>query len=150
MEIKDKVFLVTGGVSGLGEAVVRHLVARQARVLMLDLNDTRGAAVEKELGAAVRFLHCDVCAEVDVQAAVGKAVSDFGALHGAINCAGIATPSKVLGKDGPGKLADFVRIVNINLIGTFNVIRLAAARISTQEADANGERGVLILSLIHI
>jgi NAD(P)-dependent dehydrogenase (short-subunit alcohol dehydrogenase family) len=144
MDIKDKVFLITGGASGLGEAVVRHLAARQAKVLMLDLNDSRGASIEKELGAAARFVHCDVSSEADVQAAVAKAVSDFGSLHGAISCAGIVTPSKVLGKDGPGKLADFARIVTINLVGTYNVIRLAAARMSTQEPDANGERGVLI------
>ena len=144
MEIANKVFLVTGGASGLGEAVVRHLAARQAKVLILDLNEARGAALAKELGSAAAFARCDVSAEADVQAAVDRAAHEFGALHGAISCAGIATPGKVLGKEGPGKIQDFARVVNINLIGTYNVIRLAAQRMSTQQPNADGERGVLI------
>jgi NAD(P)-dependent dehydrogenase (short-subunit alcohol dehydrogenase family) len=144
MDIADHVFLVTGGASGLGEAVVRHLAARKARVLILDLNETRGRALNAELGTASAFIRCDVSAESDVQAAVDRAMRDFGALHGAINCAGIATPAKVLGKEGPGKLADFARVVNINLMGTYNVIRLAAHCMSGQTPNAEGERGVLI------
>jgi NAD(P)-dependent dehydrogenase (short-subunit alcohol dehydrogenase family) len=144
MEITDRVFLITGGASGLGEAVVRHLAARGARVLILDLNETRGRALAQEIGTASRFARCDVSAEADVRAAVDRAMQDFGGLHGAINCAGIATPAKVLGKEGPGKLADFARIINVNLIGTYNVIRLAAERMSVQSPNAEGERGVLI------
>jgi NAD(P)-dependent dehydrogenase (short-subunit alcohol dehydrogenase family) len=144
MEIADKTFLVTGGASGLGEAVVRHLVARNAKLVVLDLNEARGHALCGELGASTVFMRCDVCAEADVQAAVDRAVREFGAVHGAISCAGIATPAKVLSKEGPGKLSDFVRIININLIGTYNVIRLAAHCMSSQAPNAEGERGVLI------
>jgi NAD(P)-dependent dehydrogenase (short-subunit alcohol dehydrogenase family) len=144
MEISDKVFLVTGGASGLGEAVVRHLAARRAKLLILDLNETRGRALAQELGSGTTFVRCDVSAEADVQTAVDRAVRDFGGLHGAVNCAGIGTPAKVLGKEGPGKLADFTRIININLIGTYNVIRLAAHCMSSQTPNAEGERGVLV------
>jgi NAD(P)-dependent dehydrogenase (short-subunit alcohol dehydrogenase family) len=144
MEITDKVFIVTGGASGLGEAVVRQLAARKAKVLILDLNEARGRALAQELGAQAGFQRTDISAEADVQAAVDRAVRDFGGLHGAINCAGIGTPGKVLTKEGPGKLADFVRVVNINLIGTYNVIRLAAHSMSSQPPNAEGERGVLI------
>ena len=144
MEIADRVFLVTGGASGLGEAVVRLLAARKGRVLILDLNESRGRALAQELGACTAFVRCDVSAEADVQAAVDRAARDFGGLHGAINCAGVATPAKILGKEGPGKLADFARVININLIGTYNVIRLAAHLMSTQVPNAEGERGVLI------
>ena len=127
MEITDKTVLVTGGASGLGEAVVRHLAARKARVLILDLNEARGRSLAQELGSQAGFQRTDVSAEADVQAAVDRALRDFGGLHGAINCAGVGTPAKVLSKEGPGKLADFARIININLIGTYNVIRLASA-----------------------
>jgi NAD(P)-dependent dehydrogenase (short-subunit alcohol dehydrogenase family) len=144
MEIADSVFLVTGGASGLGEAVVRHLAARKAKLLILDLNEARGSALSSELGPTAVYVRCDVSAEPDVQAAMDRAMRAFGALHGAINCAGIATPSKVLGKEGPGKLADFARVININLIGTYNVIRLAAACMSGQSPNREGERGVLI------
>jgi NAD(P)-dependent dehydrogenase (short-subunit alcohol dehydrogenase family) len=144
MEIANKVFLVTGGASGLGEAVVRHLAARSAKLLILDLNEARGRALSAELGPATKYVHCDVTAEADVQAAVDSATREFGGLHGAISCAGIATPGKVLGKEGPGKLADFVRVININLIGTFNVIRLASHSMSGQSPNSDGERGVLI------
>jgi NAD(P)-dependent dehydrogenase (short-subunit alcohol dehydrogenase family) len=144
MEITDKVFLVTGGASGLGEAVVRHLAARRAKVLILDLNEQRGTALAGELGASAAFVRCDVGAEADVQVAVARAVTDFGGLHGAISCAGVATAGKVLGKEGPGKLADFARVVSINLVGTYNVIRLAAHQMSTQQPNAAGERGVII------
>jgi NAD(P)-dependent dehydrogenase (short-subunit alcohol dehydrogenase family) len=144
MDIADRVFLVTGGASGLGEAVVRHLAARKAKVLILDLNEARGRALSAELGAATVFSRCDVSTEQDVQTAVDLAMRDFGSLHGAINCAGIATAAKVLGKEGPGKLADFARVVNVNLVGTFNVIRLAAQCMSGQTPNSEGERGVLI------
>jgi NAD(P)-dependent dehydrogenase (short-subunit alcohol dehydrogenase family) len=144
MEITDKVFLVTGGASGLGEAVVRHLAARKAKVLILDLNETRGRALAQELGPQAGFQRTDVSAEADVQAAMDRAMRDFGGLHGAVNCAGVGTPAKVLSKEGPGRLADFARIININLIGTYNVIRLAAYCMSSQTPNADGERGVLI------
>jgi len=144
MEITNKTFLVTGGASGLGEAVVRHLAARNAKVLVLDLNEARGQSLCGELGASTAFVRCDVSAEADVQTAVDRALRDFGGLHGAISCAGIATPAKVLGKEGPGKLADFARVVNVNLIGTYNVIRLAAHAMSSQAPNSEGERGVLI------
>ena len=144
MEISDKVFLVTGGASGLGEAVVRHIAARAGKVLILDLNEERGSALARELGAGALFVRCDVGVEAELQGAIARAVKDFGGLHGAISCAGVATAGKVLGKEGPGKLADFARVININLVGTYNVIRLAAHQMSTQQPNGAGERGVLI------
>jgi NAD(P)-dependent dehydrogenase (short-subunit alcohol dehydrogenase family) len=144
MEIIDKAFLITGGASGLGEAVARHLAARKAKLLLLDLNEERASALARELGPSVIAMRCDVGAEADVQTAIARAVGEFGGLHGAISCAGVATAGKVLGKEGPGKLADFARVININLTGTYNVIRLAAHQMSTQSPNAEGERGVLI------
>jgi NAD(P)-dependent dehydrogenase (short-subunit alcohol dehydrogenase family) len=144
MEISDRVFLITGGASGLGEAVARHLAARKAKLLIVDLNEERSTGLCRELGPTAVAVRADVGAEADMQAVIARAVSEFGALHGAISCAGVATGAKVLGKEGPQKLSDFSRVININLIGTFNVIRLAAQQMSTQAPNAEGERGVLI------
>ena len=144
MQIKGSTFLITGGASGLGEAVGRHLVALGANVVLADLNEKAGAALVTELGSAARFIRCDVCAEADAAAAVALTHSAFGALQGLINCAGIGPPGKVLGKEGPLPLANFSRIIQINLIGSFNMLRLAAAEMAKATPNAGGERGVII------
>jgi NAD(P)-dependent dehydrogenase (short-subunit alcohol dehydrogenase family) len=144
MQISKRTFLITGGGSGLGAATARTLVASGGNVLLADVNAAQGEAFAKELSAQAKFVKTDVTSETEVKAAVGVAVKTFGALHGAINCAGVGTPAKVLGKEGPHSLELFARVININLIGTFNVIRLAAAAIAEQPADEGGERGVII------
>jgi len=144
MKISGSTFLVTGGASGLGAATARHLASLGGRVLVADLNETAGHALEREIGAAALFERVDVASEADARHAVAAAVQHFGALHGLVNCAGIATPGKVLGKDGPLALETFERVVRINLIGTFNLLRLAAAAMARQEPNAEGERGVIV------
>lgn len=145
MNLSNSVFIVTGGASGLGEASVRRLVSGGARCIVADLQAERGNALASELGAdAVRFCQTDVTNDEQTQAAVDMAVKEFGGLHGAINCAGVGAPAKVLGKDGPLPSAKFMQIININLLGTFNMIRLAAHAMSQQEPNEGGERGVII------
>ncbi len=143
MEIKNSVFIVTGGASGLGEATVRRLVANGGKAIIADLNAERGAALESELGDAVKFVKCDVTSDEDGRAAVAAAQA-LGDLRGVVNCAGVGVPAKAVGKDGPLPLEKFALIININLIGTFNLIRLAAAEIQNAEPNAGGERGVFI------
>lgn len=144
MQIENHVFLITGGGSGLGAATARHLIARGGRVVLADVNATTGEALATELGAAAVFIRTDVTSETDGQAAVAKALSAFGRLDGLVNCAGIAPGEKVTGREGPHRLESFARAVNINLIGTFNMLRLAADAMAKQEPNAEGERGVLI------
>jgi NAD(P)-dependent dehydrogenase (short-subunit alcohol dehydrogenase family) len=144
MKIDGKTFLVTGGASGLGEATVRCLHAAGGRVVILDLNTEAGTKLAAELGAAVRFARTDVTSEADVQQALAHARESFGDLHGAVNAAGIGTAEKVLGKNGPHPLELFERTVRINLVGTFNVIRLAAAAMAAGEPAETGERGVIV------
>ena len=145
MEIQTKTFLVSGGGSGLGAATVRMLAAAGAKVIIADLNTTTGENLATELGSQrVRFVKTDVTDEVSVQTAVNTAVETFGSLHGVVNCAGIAIAQKVLGKTGPHELASFVKAIQVNLIGTFNVIRLAAAAMAQNEPTAGGERGVIV------
>jgi NAD(P)-dependent dehydrogenase (short-subunit alcohol dehydrogenase family) len=144
MHPAGKTFLITGGASGLGAACARRLVAADANVVLADLNEALGSVFAKELGNAARFARTDVTDPASTQAAVDLAVSEFGGLHGAINCAGIALGMRVLGKEGPHDLATFSRVVNINLVGTFNVIRLAAAAMANNQGDEEGERGVII------
>ncbi len=144
MQIQNNVFIVTGGASGLGAGTARRLASQGGKVLIADLNEAAGVALAEELGNGARFVRVDVCSETDVQNAVHVAVNEMGGLHGAINCAGIGTPEKVLGREGPIALATFSKVIQINLIGTFNVIRLAAAAMSKQAPNEEGERGVLI------
>lgn len=144
MLIGGKVFLVTGGGSGLGAAVARMLVADGAKVVIADVNAEAGSAIAAELGAHARFVRTDVTSEAEGAAAVDAAIERFGHLHGLVNCAGIAPGEKVLGRDGPHRLDSFTRAIGINLIGTFNMIRLAAAAIARQEPDAEGGRGVIV------
>ena len=144
MQIQNNVFIVTGGASGLGAGTARRLAVQGGKVLIADLNEAMGTALAEEIGNGARFVRVDVCSEADVQKAVDVAVNEMGGLHGAINCAGVGVPEKVLGREGPIALASFNKVIQINLIGTFNVIRLAANAMSKQAPNAEGERGVLI------
>ncbi len=144
MKIAGSSFIVTGGASGLGAATVRHLAKLGAHVLIADLNEQAGHELEREIGAAALFERVDVASDADAKHAVMASVQHFGALHGLVNCAGIATPGKVLGKEGPLALEAFERIIRINLVGTFNLIRLAAESMSKHEANDEGERGVIV------
>jgi NAD(P)-dependent dehydrogenase (short-subunit alcohol dehydrogenase family) len=145
MKINETVALVTGGGSGLGEATTRALAAQGGKVAILDLAKSNGAAIAKELGGNVLFLEGDVTNEEQVAAAVDKTVATFGMVHIVVNCAGIGTAGKTVGKnDQPLDLGSFKRTIEINLIGTFNVIRLAASRMVKNAPNADGERGVII------
>ena len=144
MQIENRVFVVTGGASGLGAASARELVACGGRVVIADLNEAAGQALAAELGAVARFCRTDVADEASAQACIDAAVHHFGGLSGLVNCAGIAPGEKVVGKNGPHALASFSRAIQINLVGTFNMIRLAADVMSRAEADAGGERGVIV------
>ena len=136
MEAQGRTFLVTGGGSGLGAAVAGNLAGGGANVLVADL--------EGEENENVRFIKTDVTDEENVQAAIDAAQEEFGGLHGAINCAGVATAEKVLGREGPHALDSFNKVVQVNLVGTFNVARLAAAVIKENEPTEDGERGVIV------
>jgi len=144
MEINANTFLVSGGASGLGGATSTLLAKSGANVVIADINKDKGEALAAELGANTRFVECNVTDEDSVKAAVAAAISNFGKLNGAINCAGIGTAERTVGKDGPHALASFKRVIEVNLIGTFNVIRLSAAQMAGQEPQASGERGVII------
>ena len=141
MDIAGKVFIVTGGASGLGEGTARMLAAHGAAVVIADLQVEKGEALAVELGGA--FVKCDVSVEADGQAVVAKAVS-LGKLMGLVNCAGIAPAAKTVGKDGAHGLNLFAKVITINLIGTFNMIRLASEAMSKNAPESTGERGVLI------
>lgn len=143
MEIANRTFLVSGGSSGLGAACARRLVGLGGRVIIADVNDPAGAALAAELGESAHFCHTDVTDEIDVQAAVAQSLA-LGAFAGAVSCAGIAIAARVLGRGGIHTLADFQKVVNINLVGSFNVLRLAAAALAEQPPNSGGERGVLI------
>jgi NAD(P)-dependent dehydrogenase (short-subunit alcohol dehydrogenase family) len=141
MEIKGKVFIVTGGASGLGEGTARMLAANGATVVVADMQAEKGEAVAKEIGGA--FVKCDVSQEADGQAVVAKAVS-LGKLMGLVNCAGIAPAEKTVGKNGAHSLAVYTKTIMVNLVGSFNMIRLAADAMCKNEPEATGERGVMI------
>lgn len=145
MEIKGKVAVVTGGASGLGEATVRRIVDKGGRVVIFDMNEERGTAVAKELGDAVRFQSVNVTQEDSVQAGIAAAMDAFGAIHICCNYAGIGNAAKTVGKDGPFPLDKFKLIIDINLIGTFNVLRLAANEMQANEPfNEYGGRGCII------
>ena len=141
MDIQGKVFIVTGGASGLGEGTARMLAANGGKVVIADMQVEKGEAVAKEIGGA--FVKCDVSSEADGQAVVAKAVS-MGKLMGLVNCAGIAPAEKTVGKNGAHNLALYSKTITVNLIGTFNMIRQAAEAMCKNEPEATGERGVLI------
>ena len=144
MQIQNGVFVVTGGGSGLGAATARMLVEAGAKVVLADVNREAGEALAAELGSAAAFALTDVTDADSGKAAIDLAVSRFGRLTGLVSCAGVAPAEKVVGRDAPHKLESFARTVSINLIGTFNLLRLAADVMSKAEPDAGGERGVII------
>ncbi len=141
MDIQDKVFIVTGAASGLGEGTARMLAAAGGRVVIADLQEERGRAVAAEIGGA--FVRCDVSSEDDGRAVVAQALT-LGKLMGLVNCAGIAPAAKTVGKDGAHSLALFSKTITVNLIGSFNMMRLAAEAMCRNEPESTGERGVLI------
>jgi len=144
MQIDGKVFLVSGGASGLGAASAQMLIDAGASVMLVDVNAEVLAARVARLGNKARASVSDITQESAVQAAVDAALSAFGQINGVINCAGIVGAEKILGKEGPHGLDSFSRVINVNLIGSFNLLRLAAVAIAESTADADGERGVII------
>jgi len=144
MRTAGTVALVTGGASGLGLATVRTLVEAGGQVVILDRPGSAGEDVWRELGERTLFASADVTSEGEVATAVARAVERFGALHVAVNCAGVGAAMKTVGKDGPMPLAVFAKVIEVNLIGTFNVTRLAAAQMAKNAPNDEGERGVVI------
>jgi NAD(P)-dependent dehydrogenase (short-subunit alcohol dehydrogenase family) len=144
MNIEGRTFLVSGGASGLGGAAARLLVEAGGHVVLADVNTEAGEKAAAALGPRARFARADVTRAEEVQAAVGTARTEFGGLHGAVNAAGILIPEKVLGRKGPHRLETFEKTVAVNLVGTFNVIRLAAEAMAAGEPDEDGERGVIV------
>jgi NAD(P)-dependent dehydrogenase (short-subunit alcohol dehydrogenase family) len=144
MEISGKVAVVTGGASGLGAATARMIVEEGGHVVIVDLNEQAGQSLAKELGSRARFVRADVSDASEAQAAVESATEAFGALHISIQCAGIVDAQRVIGKTGPADLARFQKVIRVNLIGSFNVARLAGWLMSTNAPNDEGERGVII------
>jgi len=144
MNIENKVFFVSGGASGLGLATAKMIIENDGSVVLADVNSEIGKQSQKELGEKALFIAADVTDEAQVKNAITKGITKFGTLHGAINCAGIAPAERVLGRKGLHRLTTFQKVVNVNLIGSFNVLRLAADVIQNNEPDKGGERGILI------
>src|ERR1700740_1059767 len=144
MQLKGSTFIVTGGASGLGEGTVKMLVEDGGKAVIADLQADKGEGLAKQLGPKARFVRCDVTSEADGQAVVDAALKNFAALRGLVNCAGIAIAERTGKKRGAHALASFSRVININLIGTFNMIRLAAVAMAKGQPNAAGERGVIV------
>ncbi len=144
MQLKNSVAIVTGGASGLGKGTVEKFVAEGGKVAIFDLNETAGAEIAAALGDAVIFCKVNVTDEQSVQQAIDKTMATFGAIHICVNCAGVGNAIKTYGKKGPFPLADFNKIIQINLVGTFNVLRLAAEQMAKNDLPDGQERGVII------
>lgn len=144
MNINSSIAFVTGGASGLGEATVRNIISNGGKAVIADLQEDRGSNLAEELGENALFIKTDVTDEESVQAALDDAVNKFGTINVAINCAGIGLSEKVYGRKGVHQLGSFQKVIQINLIGTFNVMRLAAEKMSENAPNVNGERGVVI------
>ncbi len=144
MEIEGKSVIVTGGASGLGEATVRKLHSHGARVTIADVNSDRGKSLQADLQQGTAFIETDVRNATSVQQTIDQVMQQHGGLHILVNCAGIAIAEKILGKEGPHNLDRFADVIQVNLIGTFNTLRLAAAAMAGNQPDQEGERGVII------
>lgn len=144
MQLEQRVFLITGGSSGLGFATARKLVEAGAKVVLADINEEAGQARAAELGENALFVAVDITQEADASMAIAHTLEHFGGLHGLVNCAGIAPAEKLLGRNGVHSLESFRKVVDVNLIGTFNMLRLAAEAIARNEPQDDGERGVMI------
>ena len=144
MQLNASTFIVTGGSSGLGAATAKRFHSQGARVVIADVDVERGQRLAEELGSGGAFCKTDVTSEADAQAAIDLARDRFGALHGLVNCAGIGPAERVYGKKGPHRLQSFANVIQVNLIGAFNMIRLAAASMANNEPNDGGERGVVI------
>jgi NAD(P)-dependent dehydrogenase (short-subunit alcohol dehydrogenase family) len=144
MLIEGKTFITTGGASGLGRAAAEAILGAGGRVVLLDVNAEVGHAAAQTLGDRAVFVKADVTSEAEVQAAVDEAVANLGGLHGVVNAAGIGPAARVVGRDGPMPLDQFARVIHVNLIGTFNVIRLAVASMQNNQPGAGDERGVIV------
>jgi NAD(P)-dependent dehydrogenase (short-subunit alcohol dehydrogenase family) len=144
MRLDGRTVLVTGGASGLGGATAEMVIQNGGNAAILDINEAAATALLDRLGGRARFFRTDVTSDPDVEHAVRGALEAFGAVHGAVNAAGIGAAERVLGKEGPQPLAHFSRVIQINLIGTFNVIRLAAAAMARNDPNDAGERGVIV------
>lgn len=144
MDIQNRTVLISGGASGLGAATARMLVNAEANVVIADVNKAAADELVAELGGSARFVETDVVDEEQVQAAIDLACSSFGELHGLVNCAGIAIAERVLGREGIHNLGRFAKVVAVNLTGTFNCVRLAAAAMAENSATGEGERGVIV------
>lgn len=145
MEITGRTILISGGSSGLGAACVQRLVAHGANVVIADLSEA-GKTLAESLGSQAAFAPTDVTSEADVRRTIALAEEQFGGLHGAVACAGILQAERVVGRDGAASLEAFQRVINVNLVGTFNVVRLAAEAISKQPPGPDGERGVIVMT----
>jgi 3-hydroxyacyl-CoA dehydrogenase / 3-hydroxy-2-methylbutyryl-CoA dehydrogenase len=146
MELHGIGALVAGGASGLGAATARELVARGARVAVVDLDEEKAAGLAEELGDAAVSFRADVTSEDEVEAAVAGAMEQLGGLRLAVSCAGIGWAERTVGRDGPAKLQPFETVVRVNLIGSYNVLRLSAAAMATGEPDDGGERGAVVMT----
>jgi NAD(P)-dependent dehydrogenase (short-subunit alcohol dehydrogenase family) len=144
MELKNSTVIITGGASGLGAATAEMVIAAGGNAIIADLQKEAGTKFAAKLGAHARFVECDVTREAHARDAVQAALQHFGGLQGLVNCAGIAVGEKTVGKEGPHRLETFARVINVNLVGTFNMIRMAADAMAKAAPNASGERGVIV------
>lgn len=144
MDIQQKTILISGGGSGLGQATAERLASEGANVVILDVDQAKGNVTAQALGPQALFMAADVTDEAAVQNAITQAQTHFGAIHGAVNCAGIAIGERITGKRGPHRLDAFAKVINVNLIGSFNVLRLAATAMAQNQPGEDGERGVIV------
>lgn len=144
MNIENKTFLISGAASGLGLATAKMIIENGSNAVLVDINEEGGKKVANDLGANALFVATDITKENAVQDAVNEGIARFGSFHGLVNCAGVAPAERILGRKGIHRLASFVKTIEVNLIGTFNLIRLAAAQIENNEAEQSGERGIII------
>lgn len=144
MKIENNTFLITGGASGLGFATAKMIVENGGNAVLIDVNEEAGTTAQSNLGSKSKFIKTDVTSEEQVQSAVNQAVEMFESVEGIINCAGVGPAKRVVGKEGPHPLDFFQKVININLIGTFNTLRLVADKMQNNEPNTEGERGIII------